>query len=354
MKISKNLFGELPNSERVHSFILKNDNSISITLIEYGASVHSIETPDRNGYINDVALGYSKLEDYVNDVAYIGATVGRVTNRIGNASFFIDEKKYDIAPNTLPDFGRNHIHGGNVGFNKKVWKGEQFTTNTEVGVIFSYLSVDDEEGYPGNLKCEVKYSLNNKGELRISYKATTDKTTIVNFTHHSYFNLKGAGKGDVLNHIVEIAAENHTVLSKDLIPTGIIEEVSGAIDFRNPRNIGSKFSEMKMEKFTGYDNNFIVNHNEKNSLTFIAKATEIISGRILEVFTTQPCMHFYTGNLLKGELGKNNNRYKKYGGFCFEPQGYPDATNHNNFESILLSPNNEYSKEIIYKFSTQK
>jgi len=264
----------------------------------------------------------------------------------------IGGKDYKLAPNTLPDFGNNSLHGGAKGFNKVIWKGQEFKNKKEVGVVLTYLSKDGEEGYPGNVLCEVTYTLNNDGELGINMTATTDKTTFVNLTHHSYFNLSGAGSGDILDTKIKINADNYTPADDDLIPTGEIAEVKNLpVDFSTSRTIASQINDMQKAKFKGYDLNYILNRSEKGILIFAGEALDTESGRKLEVFTTQPCMHFYTSNFLEGKTGKNGKAYNQYGAFCFEPQGYPDAPNKPQFESVELNPGEKYSQTIIYKFS---
>ena len=241
------------------------------------------------------------------------------------------------------------------GFNKVLWKGEEFKSSDEVGVILKYLSKDKEEGYPGNLNCSVTYSLNNKNELKIIFEAETDTKTLVNMTHHSYFNLAGAGNGTVLDQIVSIKADKYTVADDDLIPTCDILPVEGtAVDFLNERPIGSRIDEMQMKKYKGYDLNYIINHSKSGALDLAAIAKDKESGRVLEVFSTQPCMHFYTSNFLEGKPGKGGKNYDKYGAFCFEPQGYPNAPNCKNFDSIELKPSEKYEQTIIYKFFVEK
>lgn len=352
MKVTKKPFGNSQNGEGVNSFTLSNNHGVQVEIIEFGAIVKSLKTPDKSGVLQDIVLGYDDLAGYENDSYYFGATIGRVANRIGGASVKIDGINYDLAKNTLPDFGPNHLHGGVKSFNKVVWKGEAFESENKVGVTLSYLSKDGEEGYPGNLQCSVTYSLNDKNELKIDYSATTDKKTMVNFTHHSYFNLQGDGSGDVLDQQISIIADYFTPADDDLIPTGEIRKVDGLpVDFKEQRSIGSRFNEMRMAKFKGYDLNYIVNHKERGDLALAATAFDPESGRILEVFTTQPCMHFYTGNFLDGVPGKEGKKYGQNGAFCFEPQGYPDAPNKLHFQSVNLAPGEEYSQTIIYKFS---
>ena len=355
MEIEKKVFGKTSDGKPVYSFTLRNSNNMEVEIIELGAIVVGIKVPDRNGEITNVTLGYDDLDGWINDPYYFGATIGRVANRIGGAKVSIDGETFELAPNALPDFGHNSLHGGVKGFNKVLWKGEFFENEKEMGVILSYLSPDGEEGYPGNVNTKVTYSLNDKNELGILMEATTDKTTFVNLTHHSYFNLSGAGSGDVLNTRIMINADNYTPADDDLIPSGEIAEVKGlAVDFTSERTIASRFDEMQKAKFKGYDLNYVVNHPKKGELELAAKAIDPASGRILEVFTTQPCVHFYTSNFLEGKAGKEGRTYAQYGAFCFEPQGFPDAPNKEQFESVKLKPGETYSQTIIYKFSTVK
>lgn len=353
--VSTKVFGTTAEGETVHSFILHNNSGMEVEILEFGAIVRSIKVQDKNGKINDVTLGYDNLRGYIEDPYYFGGTIGRVANRMGGATFVLDGTKYELAPNTLPDFGRNHLHGGVVGFNKVLWKGKEFNSGSEVGVELTYLSKDGEEGYPGNLNCVVKYSLNTENELRIDYSATTDKTTLVNFTHHSYFNLKGEGQGTVLDQQVMINADKYTPATDDLIPTGEIASVAELpVDFRSLRSIRSQIDQMQMAKFKGYDLNYVLNNTKQGALYLAGKAVDPVNGRVLEVYTTQPCMHFYTSNFLEGKHGKGGKAYDQYGAFCFEPQGFPDAPHHKNFLSVELQPGNEYRQTIVYKFSVNK
>ncbi len=354
MNITKKIFGKA-GEQTVHSFKLNNGVGMEVEILEFGALVRSILIPDRDGNIADITLGWDTLDDYINDKTYFGATIGRVANRIGGDKIFIDNIAYKIAPNALPDFGKNHLHGGVKGFNKAFWVGEEFQNENEVGVRLSYVSKDGEEGYPGNLKCTVEYTLKRDNTLGISYKATTDKTTLVNLTHHSYFNLAGAGSGTVLNHLVQINANKYTPADEDLIPTGEIANVEGLpVDFTNKRSILSRFDEMQFDKFKGYDLNYVLNHKNKGDIDLAAIVHDESSGRVMEVFTTQPGMHFYTGNFLNGEIGKSGIVYEQYGAVCFEPQGYPDAPNHKNFPQVVLQPGEVYSQKIEFRFSIDK
>jgi len=353
MEIVKKVFGKIHNDKPVYSFTLRNSNGMEVEVLEFGAIIARIMVPDKNGNIEDVVLGYDNLKGYQDDPYYFGATIGRVANRTSGAKFSIEGQTYNLAPNTLPDFGNNHLHGGLKGFNKVLWKGEEIKNGNKVGVELTYLSPDGEEGYPGNVTCKITYTLNDDGELGILMEATTDKITLMNLTHHSYFNLSGAGIGDILDTKIMINADNYTPADDDLIPTGEIAKVKALpIDFSSSRSIASQIDDMQMAKFKGYDLNYVLNHSKKGLLDLAARAINTTSGRQLEVFTTQPCMHFYTSNFLTGKPGKNEKAYKQYGAFCFEPQGYPDAPNKPQFESVELKPGEHYKQIIIYKFST--
>ena len=355
MEVSKKSFGSTTNGKEVNAFLLKNSNSMEVEIIEYGAIVSTIKIKNSKGKFIDVVLGYDDVSGYENDPYYFGGTIGRVANRTSGAQFTLDGVTYKLAPNTLPDFGHNHLHGGVKGFNKRLWKGVPFKNDKEVGVTLTYLSPDGEEGYPGNVKAKVTYTLNNNNELGIVMEATTDKPTFVNMTHHSYFNLSGAGSGNVLNTSIQIDADKYTPADDDLMPTGEISEVKGLpVDFTTPHTIGSRLDQMQMAKFKGYDLNYVVNHTKKGELDHAARATDKASGVELNVFTTQPCMHFYTSNFLEGKPGKDGKTYNQYGAFCFEPQGYPDAPNKLQFESVELKPGETYKQTFIYKFSTVK
>ena len=352
MEVEKRFFAKSNDGTHVNTFILKNDKNIEIEIIEFGAIVRCLRVPDKFGIIKDVVLGFDSLKEYENDNSYFGALIGRVANRIGNASVVINGKEYKLAPNTMPDFGNNHLHGGINGFNRKIWKGEMFEEVGVAGVVMTCNSSDGEEGYPGNLSCKVIYSINNAGEFTIKMSAETDNPTIVNFTHHNYFNLAGEGEGNVLNSEIMINANKFTPSDEDMIPTGEIVKVEGLPeDFTSARPIGYRMEDMQRLKYTGYDTNYVLNHISPDSLDLAAVVTEPATGRKLEVFTTQLCMHFYTGNFLDTKSGKGGKRYYKHEAFCIEPQAYPDAPNKKDFEPIELYPGDKYEQTIVYKFS---
>lgn len=344
MNITKELFGMSKDGQEVLLFTLSNRNHLSVKITNYGGIITSIMAPDRNGKLADVILGFDNLDAYLGEHPYFGALIGRYGNRIAKGRFSLNGKEYRLAVND----GENHLHGGLVGFDKVIWEATELTTDNEVGLRLTYLSKDGEEGYPGNLSVKVEYRLNDRNELAISYEATTDQPTVVNLTNHAYFNLAGEGSGDVLDHEVMINAQRYTAVSADLIPTGELKSVVGsALDFSSPQKIGARIGEVK----GGYDHNYVLDKTGKE-LSLAAKVLEPKSGRVLEVFTTEPGVQFYTGNFLDGTLiGKAGKPYGKQAGFCLETQHFPDSPNQPGFPSTRLNPGELYQQLTIYKFS---
>ena len=341
--IRRELFGKTSGEETVDLYTLTNDNGLKVQIMSYGATVVSLEVPDRNGKFADVALGYDTFKEYVKGKAYFGATVGRYANRIAKGRFTLNGVEYKLAIND----GENHLHGGNKGFDKVIWEGEPFKQEGAVGVKFTYLSKDGEEGYPGNLSCTVVYTLTDSNELKISYEAVTDKPTPINLTNHTYFNLAGQGNGDILSHELIINADKFTPVDEGLIPTGEIRSVKNTpMDFTHPMTIGSRIDQVK----GGYDHNYVLNSGG-NSLALAARVYEPTSGRIMEVYTTEPGVQFYTGNFLNGVSGKQGKIYYKHHGFTLETQHFPDSPNRPNFPSTILNPGEKYIQLTIYKFS---
>jgi aldose 1-epimerase len=348
MKIQKEPFGRTPDGQEVIIYTLTNGNKLKARIIDYGAILVSLDVPDRDGKIADITLGFYDLDSYIKRNPLFGAIVGRYANRIANARFTLDGVKYKLTANA----GKNHIHGGREKrFDKVIWKGLQFQTEKEVGVRFTYLSKDGDEGFPGNLNCTVTYTLTSNNELKISYEATTDKATIVNLTNHSYFNLAGAGNGDILGHKIMINANRFTPADKALIPTGEIRSVKGTpLDFTQTKTIGSRIDQLTQTR--GYDHNYVLN-SSNGSLALAARVYEPASGRIMEVYTTEPGMQFYTANGMRGIKGKNGKVYQRHYGFCLETQHFPDSPNKPNFPSVILRPDQTYNTETVFKFSTQ-
>ena len=306
---------------------LRNSHGVETQITNYGGIVISLKVPDRNGKFDDVVLGFSKPEDYVkkND-PYLGAIIGRYGNRIAKGRFTLNGVEYKLAVNN----GENHLHGGIKGFDKVIWTGRQIRTKAGPAVVLTYLSKDGEEGYPGNLRVRVVYTLTNKNELKIDYSATTDKDTVLNLTHHSYFNLMGEGNGDILNHLLTINAARFVPTDAGSIPTGELRKVAGTpFDFLTSSAIGARINqdEEQLKLGNGYDHTFVIN-GRPGTLRLAATARESSSGRVMEVWTTEPGMQLYTGNFLDGSLtGKSGKPYPRRSGFCLETQHYPDSPN---------------------------
>ena len=348
LEVEQKSFGQMPDGQEVTLYELTNANELRARVIDYGAILVSLEVPDRDGKLADVALGFDDLDSYIKRNPLFGATVGRYANRIANARFTLDGTEYKLTANS----GKNHIHGGrSKRFDKVIWKGRLFQSSEEAGVRFTYLSKDGDEGFPGNLNCTVTYTLTNDNELKLSYKATTDKPTIVNLTNHSYFNLAGAGNGDVLGHKIMVNADYFTPADKALIPTGEIHTVKGTpLDFIQTKTIGSRID--KLTQTRGYDHNYVLN-SSIGSLQLAARVYEPTSGRVMEVYTTEPGMQFYTANGMRGIKGKSGKLYHKHYGFCLETHHFPDSPNKPHFPSVVLRPGETYNTVTVFKFSTQ-
>ncbi len=348
MEIKQESFGRLPGGQEVRLFILSNSQGMRARIINYGATLISLEVPDRNGQFADIVLGHNNLEGYLKRETnpYFGSTVGRYANRIAKAVFVLDGVEYHLAANDGP----NHLHGGLKGFDRVLWEAEPFEEPQAVGVKFSYLSPDGEEGYPGNLACTVTYRLTEGNELRIDYAATTDKPTPVNLTHHSYFNLAGEGQGTILEHELMINADHYTPVDDRLIPTGEIAPVKGTpFDFTIPKAIGAEIDQVK----GGYDHNFVLREGE-SSLHLAARLYEPRSGRLMEIMTTEPGLQFYSGNFLDGTIiGKSGRAYPKHSGLCLETQHFPDSPNRPNFPSTILRPEEKYTSTTIHRFTVK-
>lgn len=345
MGVTKRHFGTTDGQD-VYLYTLTNDGGFELSITNYGGAVVSIKAPDRRGEFADVALGFETLEEYVRNPRYFGGLIGRHANRIGFGKFSLDGTQYQLTQNN----GGNHLHGGARGFDKRVWKAREESSEQTVALHLEYLSVDGEEGYPGNVTANVTYTLLPDNEVEINYEATTDRDTIVNLTSHAYFNLAGAG--DILGHQLTLHADAFTPVTKELIPTGEIRRVEKTpMDFRRAKAIGADLSEAG-----GYDHNFVLRGYDgahyKGSLRPAAHLYEPQSGRVLEIFTTEPGIQFYSGNFLDGSLtGKGGVVYHKYAGLCLEPQHFPDAPNHPNFPSTVLRPGQTYKHVSQYRFS---
>ena len=345
-------FGKTPDGQQVRIYKLTNANGLRAGIMNYGAIVVSLEVPDKNGQMADVVLGYDSLDGYLQSSPYFGAIVGRYGNRIAKGRFTLNGVTYDkLAVNN----GENHLHGGLKGFDKVVWTDEPVRRPDAVGVKFRYLSRDGEEGYPGNLQATVTYLLTNDDELRIEYEATTDKATPVNLTHHGYWNLTG-GQRDILDHVLTLNAKTFTPVDKGLIPTGELRAVKGTVmDFTRPTPIGARI-EAKDEQLQfggGYDHGWVLNKSDKE-MTRAARLYEPTSGRVMEVFTTEPGLQFYSGNFLDGTItGKGGTVYRHRWALCLETEHYPDSPNQPAFPSTILRPGRTYETVTVYRFSTK-
>ncbi|MCF8355964.1 MAG: galactose mutarotase [Melioribacteraceae bacterium] len=343
MIVNQFMFGKTDNGEDVEAIEITNANKLEILLINYGASLVYIKTPDINGKIEEITLGYDDIKGYERDSVYFGATIGRCANRIGKGELLIDGEKYQLNCNN----GENHLHGGKNSFNKKLWNSEIIKEENETKVIYKYKSEDGEENYPGNLNIVVEYRFTDSNELFINFSAESDKKTPVNLTHHSYFNLSGNAKQNILDHTVMINSHEFTEMNEELIPTGEIKSVYGTdLDFTSPRQAGERIENLR----EGYDHNYVINKNS-DGLNLGAKVYHKESGRAFEIWTTEPGLQFYTGNFLDGSIsGRMGKTYFKHYGLCLEPQKFPDAVHHSNFPDVILNPGETYHHQIKFRF----
>lgn len=354
LDLDKQPFGKTPDGEEVYVYTLRNTSGMQVKITNFGGRITSVMVPDKNQKLDDVVLGFDKMEGYTEkpaSSAYFGAVIGRYGNRLANGTFTLDGKTYHIPTNDGP----NTLHGGTQGFDSKVWEAREVSSQNGPALELHYLSPDGQEGFPGNLNVTVRYSLDNNNGLRIDYSATTDKDTVLNLTNHSYFNLEGAGSETILNESIRIGADHYTPVDSTLIPTGKIDPVAGTpLDFRKPMVIGSRinddFEQLKLAK--GYDHNFVLNH-PGDLAAVAARVTDPKSGRVLEVQTTQPGVQFYTGNFLDGKVHGIGGVYRYRSALCLETQHFPDSPNHPNFPSTVLRPGQTFHSTTIYRFSTE-
>jgi len=354
MDIKKSAFGKTPDGKAVDLYTLTNSHGIEARIITYGGTVISLKVPDRNGKMGDIVLGHNSLDRYVDPnhagSPYFGCIIGRYGNRIGKGRFTLDGKTYTLAANNGP----NHLHGGTVGFDQKVWKAEP-VNGKESALKLTCTSKDMEEGYPGNLKVTVTYTLTDKDELRIDYEATTDKPTVCNLTNHSYFNFTGADR-DILDHELTINADRLTPVDSGLIPTGEFRSVEGTpFDFRKAKKIGQDINaDDEQIKFGGgFDHNWVL-RKQGSDLSLAARVVEPTSGRVMEIYTTEPGIQFYSGNFLDGTVtGKDGKVYKHRYGLCLETQHYPDSPNKPDWPTTVLRPGKTYKTTTVHKFLTR-
>ena len=347
--IRHTVFANTAEGTSVELFTLKNSKGVEAEITNYGGIVVSLKVPDRNHRLDDVVLGFADLDSYRRKHPYFGALVGRYANRIAKGAFALEGKTYKLAVNN----GENSLHGGLVGFDKRVWDAKSQSAAAGPALELTYISKDGEEGYPGNLAVKVIYTLTENNELKIDYTATTDKTTVINLTNHNYFNLAGEGSSTILGHELILNADRFTPVGATQIPTGELRKVADSpFDFRTPFKIGARIDskDEQLQVGMGYDHNFIINDYD-GSLRSAAKVYEPTSGRTLEVLTTEPGVQFYSGNNLDGSLvGKSGKKYQRRFGFCLEAQHFPDSPNKPEFPSVVLKPGQTYHQTTIYRF----
>ena len=350
--LERHPYGSTGQGEQVELFTLTNANGMRVRFTSYGGIITSLEVPDREGTLADVTLGFDSLSGYLGEHPYFGALIGRYGNRIARGRFTLEGKEYTLAVNNGP----NHLHGGIRGFDKVVWRAEPFQNDSSVGAVLTYTSRDGEEGYPGTLQARVTYTLTNSNALGFAYHATSDAPTPVNLTQHAYFNLAGDGAGDILGHVLTLNASRYTPVDSTLIPTGELAPVSGTpFDFTRATPIGARIGqENEQLRFGGgYDHNFVLDR-QGDGLSLAARLTEPRSGRVMEIFTTEPGIQFYSGNFLDGSLtGKGGRVYQHRYGLALETQHYPDSPNKPEFPSTILRPGEEYRSETVYRFSVE-
>ncbi len=349
--ISREPFGQLPDGRRVELFTLRNDHGIELRAMTYGAIITSIRTPDRNGGSADIVLGFDSLGGYLAGSPYFGAIVGRYANRIAGGRFTLDGVAHHLARNNGP----NSLHGGTRGFDKVVWTGEPFQKDSVLGVKFRYESPDGEEGYPGTLTVQVTYTLTNADELIVDYDASTTKATPVNLSQHTYWNLHGEGHGNILDHVLTLNASAFTPVDSTLIPTGKLAPVAGTpFDFRQPTAIGARIEQAndQLRFGRGYDHNWVIDQPKPGVLTRVARLEDSLSGRRIDISTTEPGLQFYSGNFLDGTIkGKSGHVYEFRTGMCLETQHFPDSPNHASFPSTILRPGERFQSRTVFSFS---
>ena len=352
-KLEQRSFGKTPDGQAVSLYTLRNASGMEVTVSNYGGVITTVKVPDKNKKFGDVVLGFDSVDYYAakDNTSYFGALIGRYGNRLAHGRFTLDGHTYQVPTNDGP----NSLHGGAVGFNRRIWQAKDVSTASAPALELHYLSPDGEQGFPGNLNVTVRYTLGNQNDLRIDYSATTDKDTVLNLTNHSYFNLAGPGSGTVLNHRLMLAADQFTPVDGTLIPTGKLQSVEGTpFDFRKEMRIGAHIndSDEQLKLGKGYDHNFVLNTSGDLSKMAV-RVEEPTTGRVLEVFTDQPGVQFYTGNFLNGQTKGIGGAYQFRSALCLETQHFPDSPNHPNFPSTELKPGQQFHSTTIYRFSTK-
>jgi aldose 1-epimerase len=354
--VTRASFGQTPDGKAVEAFTLTNGNGLAVRAATYGGTIVSLSVPDRDGHVADVVLGHDSLEGYIGDSNYFGAIIGRFANRIAKARFTLDGKTYQLAANNGP----NHLHGGRTGFDRVVWRPAVYCTDRAAGLALSYTSPDGEEGYPGDLDVRVTYTLTDRNELVVEYLATTDRPTPVNLTQHTCFNLAADGAGHILGHLLRINAGLMTPVDENLIPTGELAPVAGGpFDFRTLTAVGARIAadDEQLHRGRGYDHNFVLAREAEAGLVHAAQVVEPASGRTLDVYTTEPGLHLYSGNAIgsgdstnRRVTGKGGRMYGPRAGLCLETQHYPDSPNQPGFPSTILRPGAQYRSRTVFAF----
>jgi aldose 1-epimerase len=354
VEVKREAFGTLPTGEAVDVITVGNARGTEVRVATYGGIILSLRAADRAGQVDDIVLGFDDLEGYLRNSPYFGAIVGRYGNRIARGRFTLDGSTYELATNNGP----NHLHGGLRGFDKVVWKCAPFARDGASGAVFTHTSPHGDEGYPGTLDVKVAYTLTDRDELSVDYRATTDRPTVVNLTQHSYFNLAGAGLGDVLGHDLKLDAEHYTPVDETLIPLGTLAPVAYTpFDFRSPARIGARIrdGDTQLARGGGYDHNFVLKPTAGNAPRHAAHVYEPTTGRTLDVHTTEPGVQFYSGNFLDGSIsGKAGRSYGPRAGFCLETQHFPDSPNEPAFPSTVLRPGEEYRSRTVFRFGVRE
>ncbi len=352
LRVAKADFGATADGRLVEQYTIRNGQGAEMTVLTYGGIIQSLKVPDRTGAIDDVVLGFDSVAEYEKSSPYFGALIGRVGNRIANGAFTLDGKTFTLAKNN----DANHLHGGVKGWDKAVWQADPFQDARGPGILLTHTSPAGDEGYPGKVTAHVRYTLTAKNELIVEYHATTDAPTIINLTQHSYFNLAGAKAADILGHELTINADRFTPVDDGLIPSGELAPVEGTpFDFRTPTPIGARIAstDMQMTRGRGYDHNYVLNRTG-DGLQLAAAVYEPVTGRTMEVRTTEPGLQLYTGNFLDGSFtGKGGRAYPHRSGFCLETQHYPDSPNQPTFPSVVLRPGQDYTSETVFTFGVR-
>ncbi len=350
-------FGRIPDGRAAQLFTLKLPSGLQADITDYGGTVVRLLVPDRNGKLGDIVLGFDRAEKYAAHSSYFGCLIGRFGNRLAAGKFALDGRSYSLATNNVPAGQPCHLHGGSEGFHRKLWTAEMITCDGNPALRLTYLSRDGEEGYPGNLAVTVVYSLTAEQALRIDYEASCDQPTPINLTNHSYFNLKGEGTGDILDHILTLSAAHYTPVNSGQIPTGEIAPVGGTpFDFQTPKKIGDQIclSHSQLENDGGFDHNFVIETGKASSPALAATVHETHSGRCMDILTTEPGVQFYSGNFLDGTLvGKSGQAYLRRHAFCLETQHFPDSPNQPTFPSTILRPGQTYRSTTIHRFGVK-